>query len=145
MTARPLDEILPQRAAVRWIRARGWIQPRARRLLEAVWRAWFRAMPWFAGAAIVLAYLLICTWLDRRDAEASFETATRAITVLQRDNTRLRSRLAEREAVNGTRPLFYLIESDSLDAAADKLRQVAMTIAGDAYDMNPVIPREKKK
>ncbi len=144
MIARPLDQILPARMVTHWIRARGWTLPRFRWFFETVWTIWCAAAPWIAGLALVLTYLLICTWLEKRDAIADFGTAVQAITVLQQENAQLRARAAELEAMSGNKTLFYLIEGGSLEQAAAKLQRVAMTIAGDAYNMQPVIPREKK-
>jgi hypothetical protein len=144
MIARPLDQILPARVTTSWILARGWALPRFRWFFEAVWTIWCAAAPWIAGLAFALAYLLVCAWLDKRDAIASFATAQRAGEQLQQENAELRARVAELQVMSGSKTLFYLIESGSLEQAAAKLQRVAMTIAGDAYNMQPVIPREKK-
>lgn len=134
MTARPLDQILPQRFAVLWIRARGLTFPRMRRFLEDVRAGWLRIAPWLAGLGLVFAYLFVAAWLDRQDAIADFEIANKAIRVLQRENAQLRAVDAERVS-QGTRTLFYVIEGDSVEHAASKLQRLALTMAGDAFDM----------
>jgi len=47
--------------------------------------------------------------------------------------------------MNGSKTLFYVIEGDSLEHAADKLQRVALTIAGDAFNMKYPANKELRK
>lgn len=143
MSARSLDELLPQRAAIRWICVRRWLRPRALAAIEGLGRAWSKAAPWLAGAAVVLAYLLVCAWIDRRDAVADASVAFKAVAFLQQENRSLRSRLVQRD-MTSTRNLFYVVEGETLDEAATKLQRLSLAIAGDAYDMKTAAKEQTK-
>jgi hypothetical protein len=146
VTARPLDEILPQRAAIRWICLRRWSFPRLRRASESIWRAWQIAQPWIAALAFVLLYGAIAAWLEAEDARVRDAEARVEIERLERENFRLKATIAEYVAITGKRSLFYIIEGQSVADVTDKLQRLAMTIAGEAFDMQgPPRAKEPRK
>jgi hypothetical protein len=131
MTRRPLDQVLPARAAMALIHAR----PRLRVAIATSRCAWRVSQPWLAGVSLVLAYLLAASWADRNDAAESFAIAERAISTLQRENQVLRSRIAEQAAYNKGGSLFYVIEGQSLQDVADKLNKVSIDLELTRYDL----------
>lgn len=106
-------------------------------------RAWSVAITWFAAGAFVLAYLLICSYLERHDLSLKNLEAARANAELQRDKESLEAQLAEAVATR-TQKLIYLIEADTSVEARDKLQRLAMLISSEHFNLQEAI-RETKK
>jgi glutathione S-transferase len=145
-----IDEIThraPARLAIRTgaIRKRiaaFWTQSKA--ALERIHRAWQAASPWLAGTAFVLAYLVICAWLDRADLRADNAQLRTATTELERDKAVLETRISELIATR-TRKLVYLIEADTTSEAKDKLARLAMLVAAEHFDLQEATKEVPKK
>lgn len=117
-------------AAIEWERKR----------MAAVWNC---VMPWLAGAAFVLAYLLICSYLDRQELAAENSRAAVATIALRHDKAELEERLAELVS-SRQQKLIYLIEASSTAEAKDKLARLALMVATEHYNLQEAT-REPKK
>lgn len=106
-------------------------------------RLWMQIITWLAAAAFVLAYLLVCSYLERADLAVKNEEAARAIAALQRDKTAAEAALSELLSTR-THKLVFLIEADSTMEARDKLQRLSMMVAEEHFNLQEAIRGTKK-
>lgn len=130
--SRPLEHVLPARAATRLIVARRAVLVRLARAQARVARAWRAVQPWLAGAALVLAWSTACSWLDARDRAVLLDRERVHARALERQNTGLRGALAQAN-LSGDHNVFYVLEGASISEVAGKMERLSKSIAGDTY------------
>lgn len=134
MNLRPLDHVLPGRAAASFIRLRGRAGPALQLIAADLARAWRLAQPWLAGAALVLGILLVEAWMRGLDRENDFDSVVRALDKVQAENQQLRGELAEASAMRAG-SLFYLIEGNSIKEVGDKLNRLSLNFSQVHHDL----------
>jgi hypothetical protein len=98
-------------------------------------RIWEALAPWLAGAALVLAYLLVQQWIEATDTREALRASNAANVELDFEVQRLKDDLAEANS-NRTQKLIYLIEADSTREAKDKLSRLALMVAEQHYNLS---------
>jgi hypothetical protein len=129
-------------AALRKRLAALWTQSTA--AIVSIHRASRAAASWLASVAFVLAYLLVCSWLDRADLAVQNAVLRAATAKLARDKASLEVRVAE-FASTRTKKLIYLIEADTTTEAKDKLARLALMIAAEHFDLQEATKEIPKK
>jgi hypothetical protein len=89
---------------------------------------------WLAAAAIVLAFLVLQGWLERRDLEDRLARVKAERDSFFTDKAQLASALAERVAMQPG-GVYYVIEADSSQQAQAKLQHITLTLGAAHYDL----------
>ncbi len=113
------------------------LAPRRDPLLDEspLWRFAGVASRWAAAIALVFAFVAVDAWLDKFEQQERLDQQVKSLQERARDIDRLHHQLALREASGNCSTLFYLVESEDMVGAGNKLLAASMQLARATNDV----------